>query len=702
MDIESPPREIAGHFPEPRRTRSQRESGPTVSRKGSTSARNQDLDAEGTSDPEKTPSKWEIELLMLLRQMADESRANSQKEGSNRRGIAATEDGTNMRAFLCIIEQEIRELTILDEQWGLELRKYLTGKAMAHWELMQRSGTEISDWQHPGLVIKGDERARPEQLTGGNGGQAATGQIAITVSPNRGLHGTRSDVMLRTEEERKGNGQGKGDSRPLRRVRLLSGGTVRGNGVRDNGGEVNGREGSVVRDNGGEVNERGGTAFGGTGNGVNECTGGHENTMDGGSIHGGASIDAREQRREERSAPADGEGKREENPTSCGDEGTTMIPGWLLWQEGDAAERTPEYHGSLCSVGKTAVLQLEIVGHKCEGLLDTGASRSFIRLNIVERLGLRVRILQEAHSFTAANGEVILIDWGVPRLSMLCGGEYFTGDFLVGPIPEGEPTVGTQTDTEPIKTAADHAHDDLAKQVARMSAEEAAALLRPPTKRYKSKHRAGDRVKIKDILREARGDTAALKRAIEGLHCVVALPAAKPDCVVQVPIERQGPLLCAIVEHQKVTHFEPGAPPTKPIDTAPPTSEDIDDSPWPTAKLQYTEFDAWSNAPEALRLPTQILTVLKQHRLLFPDSLPDGLPPKRPYDHRILLLPGRLPTRAPIYKMPPDQLAYHTKEIAHLTAKGWIGRTYSPICAPTIMVDKRDDGRCERSSITKC
>ncbi|CDJ36121.1 LOW QUALITY PROTEIN: uncharacterized protein EMH_0063340 [Eimeria mitis] len=428
---------------------------------------------------------------------------------------------------------------------------------------------------------------------------------------------------------------------PLRNgVTRRMGETCSNGPVRDNGGETDGGElsqrrvlllsGGAVRVNGGEENERGGTAFGGTGNGVNECTGGHENTMDGGSIHG--------------------------------------------------------------------------------GLLDTGASRSFIRPAIVERLGLKVRFLQEAHSSTVANGEVILIDREVPRLSMLCGEECFTGDFLSDKLRtyvngrlcdlpvlrrEGEPIQGTQIDTEPVKTAADHAYADLAKQVARMSAEEAAALLRPPTKRYKSRHRAGGRVKIKDILREAREDTAALKQAIEGLHCVVALPAAETDRAVHVPVERQGDLLCAIVEHLKVTRFEPGAPPTKPVDTAPPPSADIDDSPWPTAKLQYTEFDAWSNGPEALRLPRQILTVLRQHRLLFPDSLPDGLPPKRPYDHRILLLPGRLPTRAPIYNMPPDQLAHHSKEIARLSAKRWIGPTYSPIRASTIMVDKRDDGSGE-------
>ncbi|CDJ34263.1 uncharacterized protein EMH_0019500 [Eimeria mitis] len=76
-----------------------------------------------------------------------ESRANTQKESSIRKGIAATDDGTNMRFFLCLIKQEFRELEVPEEQWGLQLRKYLTGKAMAHWELLQRSGTELSDWK---------------------------------------------------------------------------------------------------------------------------------------------------------------------------------------------------------------------------------------------------------------------------------------------------------------------------------------------------------------------------------------------------------------------------------------------------------------------------------------------------------------------------------------------------------------------------
>ncbi|CDJ48430.1 Polyprotein, related [Eimeria brunetti] len=69
-----------------------------------------------------------------------------------------------------------------------------------------------------------------------------------------------------------------------------------------------------------------------------------------------------------------------------------------------------------------------------------------------------------------------------------------------------------------------------------------------------------------------------------------------------------------------------------------------------------------------------------------------GLPPKRPHDHRILLVPGKLPTKSAIYRMAPEQLQFHKQEIAKLSANGWIGPTYSPISARTIMVDKRSDG----------
>ncbi|CDJ68856.1 hypothetical protein ENH_00065850 [Eimeria necatrix] len=46
--------------------------------------------------------------------------------------------------------------------------------------------------------------------------------------------------------------------------------------------------------------------------------------------------------------------------------------------------------------------------------------------------------------------------------------------------------------------------------------------------------------------------------------------------------------------------------------------------------------------------------------------------------------------------MIPDQLTFHKQEIAKLSDNGWTGPAYSPICSPTIMVDKPDDGFGER------
>ena len=135
---------------------------------------------------------------------------------------------------------------------------------------------------------------------------------------------------------------------------------------------------------------------------------------------------------------------------------------------------------------------------------------------------------------------------------------------------------------------------------------------------------------------------------------------------------------------------------------ASPQAEENEVSPWPSATLQCTQVDDWIQSDAALRLPPDVVAAIKDQRLLFPDLLPPGLPPKRPYAHHILLVPGKLPAKAALYKMPPDQLPFHKQELAKLLDHGWIGPTYSPICAPAIMVDKRDDGsKCAWSPITK-
>ncbi|CDJ49092.1 hypothetical protein EBH_0023980 [Eimeria brunetti] len=303
-------------------------------------------------------------------------------------------------------------------------------------------------------------------------------------------------------------------------------------------------------------------------------------------------------------------------------------PYW--WRGEPPPEPAYEGYGALCNTGQTAVLKLKIVGDECEGLLDTGASCSFISPPTVERLGLRVRFLPKARTFKIANGEVLHIDRTVTRLHMICGGECFTRDFLVGPIPydvvlrldwlinhqvawyfqsdklrtyvsgrrcdlpvlcKGDgPPADTPTTGRQAKTPADCTYDVLPQQVSRISAEEAAALLRPPPKRYKSRHRKDARVQIKDLLRKARTDTEELERVLHGLHFIAALPEVAAKAIVHLPTERQGPIMCTIVEHCQARTQTKAA--QSPVVTAS-EAADTEGSPWPTAKLEYTTFDAW-------------------------------------------------------------------------------------------------------------
>ncbi|CDI87194.1 hypothetical protein, conserved [Eimeria praecox] len=388
--------------------------------------------------------------------------------------------------------------------------------------------------------------------------------------------------------------------------------------------------------------------------------------------------------------------------------------------------------GMLCTVGAPAVLPVEVAGRSCEALLDTGASRSFINPRLVEALQLNVWKLSDVCVFTIANGAQLRIDRTVKRLTVWGGRECFNGDYLVAPVPhdivlgldwltrhkvswyfqsdklrtylDGRwcelPLVRTHmakrteddNQVAPKRTAAEQVYDLLAQQVAQMTEEEATALLRSSPTRTKPRTKPGKKVPIKALIEQARANTTGLRSPLQGLNMVLALPEVDVSVALRIPEEQQGALCCAIISHANTQAKE--ALPTPAVDI--PHATDDEDSPWPTAKLEFTLFDEWMQSSESQDLPQEIREMLQTHRHVFPDSLPPGLPPKRPHDHRILLGPGKLPTKSALYRMTPDQLRFHKQETANLAAHGWIGPTYSPICAPTIMVDKRDDGTGER------
>ncbi|CDJ62829.1 hypothetical protein ENH_00027370 [Eimeria necatrix] len=368
----------------------------------------------------------------------------------------------------------------------------------------------------------------------------------------------------------------------------------------------------------------------------------------------------------------------------CRPEAIEIIPHW--WREISAKESCNQ-GGALCYVGAKAVLRVELAGSSCEALLDTGASRSFIKSKTVERLQLRVRRLPKEHRFTVATGEQLRIDRVVTGLTMWSGYVRFSGDFFVVPVPydlvvglgwltehkvawffqsdklqtyvNGQwcelPVVRTGEETlqdgshivAPPRSLAEQAYDILAKQVSGMSAEDAAIFLQPPPKRYKSHAKTKAKARITSLIRQAAADAKKLRARLHGLHFILALPDAGSSVALRFTDKWQGALCCVLIGNRPKASCcsHPLA------STALKTAEDEGESPWPTAKLDYTLFDEWINSTEAQAIPFEITKVLKEYRAVFPDNLPEGLPPKRPHGHHILLVPGKLPAKSAIYRM---------------------------------------------------
>src|SRR3954451_8392215 len=86
----------------------------------------------------------------------------------------------------------------------------------------------------------------------------------------------------------------------------------------------------------------------------------------------------------------------------------------------------------------------------------------------------------------------------------------------------------------------------------------------------------------------------------------------------------------------------------------------------------------------------RIRSLLDEFKDVFPEDLPEGLPPRRDVDHRIELVPGSTPPTRPTYRMSPPELDELKKQVADLLAKGFIQPSKSPFGAPVLFVKKKD------------
>ena len=82
--------------------------------------------------------------------------------------------------------------------------------------------------------------------------------------------------------------------------------------------------------------------------------------------------------------------------------------------------------------------------------------------------------------------------------------------------------------------------------------------------------------------------------------------------------------------------------------------------------------------------------MIQQYRDIFPEQLPQGIPPKRVVEHSIKIEPGSKPSYRPPYRLGPAEQDELEEQIRDLLAQGFIRPSCSPYGAPVLFVPKKD------------
>ncbi|KAJ8763060.1 hypothetical protein K2173_023265 [Erythroxylum novogranatense] len=75
---------------------------------------------------------------------------------------------------------------------------------------------------------------------------------------------------------------------------------------------------------------------------------------------------------------------------------------------------------------------------------------------------------------------------------------------------------------------------------------------------------------------------------------------------------------------------------------------------------------------------------------LFPEEMPDGLPPIRGIEHQIDFIPGAAIPNRPAYRANPFETKEIQRQVEELLAKGYVRESLSPCSVPVILVPKKD------------
>ncbi|XP_051130737.1 uncharacterized protein LOC127251190 [Andrographis paniculata] len=88
--------------------------------------------------------------------------------------------------------------------------------------------------------------------------------------------------------------------------------------------------------------------------------------------------------------------------------------------------------------------------------------------------------------------------------------------------------------------------------------------------------------------------------------------------------------------------------------------------------------------------PIPFARMLEEMKDVYPEELPQGLPPIRGIEHQIDFVPGASIPNRPAYRCNPDENKEIQKQVQELLEKGWVRESLSPCAVPVIIVPKKD------------
>ncbi|OMO68240.1 reverse transcriptase [Corchorus capsularis] len=89
-------------------------------------------------------------------------------------------------------------------------------------------------------------------------------------------------------------------------------------------------------------------------------------------------------------------------------------------------------------------------------------------------------------------------------------------------------------------------------------------------------------------------------------------------------------------------------------------------------------------------LPSNIVSLLSDYVNVFPEEIPNGLPPIRGIEHQIDFIPGAQIPNKPAYRTNPEETKELEKQVGELLQKGFVRESLSPCAVLVLLVPKKD------------